>query len=395
MSSATLRVGAALIIISWSVAAAAAPPKVGDTAPPIAVEEVISGGEIAELSPAALHGTALVVEFWATWCGPCVGVLPHWNELVEAFEGEPIHFISVTYESAETVAGFLAGREMAGWVVLDSDRSVYRDYGIRGIPHTVLIDAEGELRAETYPSSVTVEALQALIAGEELDLPSARSLDDRIATRLEASGAPEALFLAEIRPSTDPDLRGMKMTERDYLNFGRSALDGILIAFDGRSTRLELHTELPEQLYDFVFRSPGDFDSRKSLMRTVVSDAFGITAERQPRRRRVLELRLLAGSELGLDESTPGAAGFSTYPGGIKGRGLDLTSLANALEFVAGEPILDETGLRGRFDVALEWDAGVEGDLERALTEIGLDLVASEREIEVLVVKQASSLPSP
>ena len=61
-----------------------APPKIGDRAPELAIDTMLKGPVDNDLSWKALKGQALVLEFWATWCGPCIGAIPHFNELAEA-----------------------------------------------------------------------------------------------------------------------------------------------------------------------------------------------------------------------------------------------------------------------------------------------------------------------
>ena len=92
-----------------------------------------------------LRGKVVVLEFWATWCGPCVAAMPHMNGLADRYKGK-VQFIEITDEGRETVAPFLAKRPMSGWVGLDTDRSVFDAYCVKGIPMTVLVrpDSRGQ-----------------------------------------------------------------------------------------------------------------------------------------------------------------------------------------------------------------------------------------------------------
>ena len=148
-----------------------APPKIGDRAPELAIETMLKGPTDNDLSWEALKGQAIVLEFWATWCGPCIGAIPHLNELAEEFSDQPVRFVSITDEEESTIEPFLKSQPIAGWVGLDLDRSVFRDYAVLGIPATVLVDREGVIQAVTQPHHVTKTVLLDLLAGRRPDVP--------------------------------------------------------------------------------------------------------------------------------------------------------------------------------------------------------------------------------
>ena len=103
-------------------------PQVGEPAPAIELEGLLHAPEGApapnELGWDDLKGNVVVLEFWATWCGPCIAAIPHLNALTEEFKGKPVRFISVTDEDETKVRKFLEKRTMSSWIGLDTDRSL-------------------------------------------------------------------------------------------------------------------------------------------------------------------------------------------------------------------------------------------------------------------------------
>src|SRR5262245_61261500 len=81
-------------------------PKIGDPAPKLELETVLSPPSRA-LNWPALRGQVVVLEFWATWCAPCVAQIPHLNALAKKFENRPLQIISISDEDREPVVGFL------------------------------------------------------------------------------------------------------------------------------------------------------------------------------------------------------------------------------------------------------------------------------------------------
>jgi peroxiredoxin len=91
-------------------------------------------------------GKVIVLDFWATWCGPCVKSLPGLIEQMSGFPDDKVVFLAVNQaESEEQVQQFLDARELMMPVAFDADGKVARTYGVDGIPHTVVIDRDGKV----------------------------------------------------------------------------------------------------------------------------------------------------------------------------------------------------------------------------------------------------------
>jgi len=147
------------------VSAAFGALNVGMPPPPLTLKQTLQVPAETKVSWEALRGKAVVLEFWATWCAPCVAAIPHLNELAEKYAGKAVQFIAISAEKEEVVARFLTKKPIRAWLGLDTDSSTHHAYGVQGIPQTVLIDAQGKLAGFTYPTGLTAKVLDDLLAG--------------------------------------------------------------------------------------------------------------------------------------------------------------------------------------------------------------------------------------
>ncbi|MEM1321714.1 MAG: TlpA disulfide reductase family protein [Bacteroidota bacterium] len=99
-----------------------------------------------------LKGKIVVVDFWATWCGPCKASFPGMQEAVNKYrESDDVAFLFVdTWESAknkeENARKFMDSKGYTFNVLMDNDNSMVSEYGVNGIPTKFIIDKEGNIR---------------------------------------------------------------------------------------------------------------------------------------------------------------------------------------------------------------------------------------------------------
>ena len=118
--------------------------KVGEPVPDFRLDT--PDGATLQLSD--FRGQAVVLNFWATWCGPCRAEMPELQSIYEEYaDGGALTVIGVDeMESAEAVTSFAAELEVSFPMALDRDGEVAGVFGLLGLPGTFFIDADGILR---------------------------------------------------------------------------------------------------------------------------------------------------------------------------------------------------------------------------------------------------------
>ncbi len=114
------------------------------------------GGAAPSLT--SLKGKVVVVEFWATWCGPCVAGIPHLNELHTKHADEGLVILSLTDQAAAAVEKFVDGKGAGMSYAIGMGSESAGDYGVSGIPQAFVIDRGGTLVWEGHPADKGFDA---------------------------------------------------------------------------------------------------------------------------------------------------------------------------------------------------------------------------------------------
>jgi thiol-disulfide isomerase/thioredoxin len=155
--------------IAGAVAAALAGLKnlpnlaVGKTAPDIAGEDL--DGKPFKLSD--YKGKVVLVDFWASWCGPCMKLVPHNRQLVERYSGRPFTLIGVNADEDEADLAANLKRHKVNWRsfknVAGGGPPIAEQWNVDGFPSLFLIDHKGVIR-KTWDEFPDVEALDAAVS---------------------------------------------------------------------------------------------------------------------------------------------------------------------------------------------------------------------------------------
>jgi len=385
---ATALIGLTLVLSG--AAAQAEPPAVGAPALQIDIEQFLQGPDDASsVSLESLKGNVVLLGFWATWCGPCVGAIAHLNELAEHFEDDDVRFISISDESAEKVEPFLKRKTMKSWVALDTDKSMFDGYEVRGIPHTVLIDREGNIAAYTYPTHVTKKTINDMLAGRDPDLnpsPTAERVTDP-----DDAGQPEPLLEVTIRPTDGASSRSY--TSPHEVMFDGQPLQRVMsYAYEIDQPRiLDEQGALPsDPLYVKVRLPEDDSEQLLPLLQQALEMTFDYTARFVERETDVWLLKDTGRRGAQMTEADGTGGSKASWSGGyLSVTNNTVAGFARILQESVDRPVIDETGLDGRYDMTLMWE--VDDDhtaIRKALKEqLGLEFVADVRPVRLLVIE--------
>jgi len=139
----------------------------GKAMPKLALEKVLNG------SMPDTRGKVILIDFWATWCGPCVRSIPEVNEWKHKFEKDMV-IIGLSDEKEEVVSQFMEKTKMEYTVAIDSQRRMSKELGIKGIPHVIVVSADGIVRWQGFPGlaedKLTTEKLAQIIAASKANV---------------------------------------------------------------------------------------------------------------------------------------------------------------------------------------------------------------------------------
>jgi len=94
----------------------------------------------------SLRGKVVVLDFWATWCGPCVAGLPTMQKVTDAFKDRGVVFYGIDLlEPAARVQSFVDKKKWTFSVLLDEKGEVAKQYKVNGIPHSIVIGKDGKI----------------------------------------------------------------------------------------------------------------------------------------------------------------------------------------------------------------------------------------------------------
>jgi thiol-disulfide isomerase/thioredoxin len=128
---------------------------VGKTVPAAQLDFVANKADTA--------GKPYILEFWATWCGPCRQSIPHLNQVYAKFKDRGLLIVGVSDEEPALVKEFMKKLPMNYAVAIDASGSLGTAFGIRGIPHALVVDKTGKIVWEGHPMELEDSTIEKVL----------------------------------------------------------------------------------------------------------------------------------------------------------------------------------------------------------------------------------------
>lgn len=406
----------AIALLGWLplLAHAQTPPGPGAKAPPITIDALTNAPDGAQANWDTWSTGTTVIEFWGTWCAPCVAAIPHINELHDHFAPKGVNFLSVTYEAPEITHNFQQRMKLNTWIGHDMDRSMVKDYAVRAWPTTFIV-RDGTIVARTHPSQLTKERLAAIVAGDADPDAAQEQQPDNDRRRLGPDGRP--ILTGGVRPGIDPyspieDQPAVQVIVRPAGDQTATGFSGIALTALGadittivqRTHNLNAYAigldpaladNLANKKFDAIYRVPRDqYDALMPAIRELILAGLGVRLETESREIDAYELRIAdtglklqdsgMDRQLGISSQTTGTSTTITSASG------KMATVAGFISSTVGAPVLNRTEHEGYLFLDLQLPADIDKLRETLLDKAGLVLVPTKHEIEITIIKPAN-----
>jgi uncharacterized protein (TIGR03435 family) len=365
--------------------------RLGDSLPPLEVSLVFSGFPDKTLQWQSLQGKVVVLEFWATWCVPCVEGIPHLNKLAQELSSDPVVFISVAVQDdPDAVTAFLKKTPLSGWSAFAEDK-IHSQFQIYSYPQTYLLDTQGHIAAITEPEFLNADAIRRVLHGQPANLHLKDITQGDLEWDKHSNESADALAHRAIvqRTSRANCVIGLQ-PGGSFVADGCSARMLIQWAFEAKPWNISYSDSLGLSSGNFqvAVRIPGASDSEVLLAaQDAITKALHLCAHWDEKNRVVYVLRRApaAGPLLTTSKSSK-ASGLKKADDGIESLAdPDLKHLRE--DFLAWQvqaDVIMDPSLSGAYDWHLNRNDNLDAVL---LRDLGLTLAKTTRPTKVLVIE--------
>jgi thiol-disulfide isomerase/thioredoxin len=376
------------------------PPMLGKVCPDFSMSVIGANGIEKPLNLSELRGKVVILEFWATYCAPCIPYIKHFEKLQFQF-GDAIKVIEISEENRDKVDAFILKRGYKNVsFAMDWGRKLNDMFYHHFIPHTVVIDQDGVVLAFTSPDEIDQEVIGKLINREPVTFTMKHEYQEASYTsstntlqnydqpiivnkpknqtyKIEFSNYKEGYATEFVKESS---------SEYKFVNCPLSLIYQIL--YDQKTSRVvmdvndltkysfENHNSycLDLSIPDFIGKTVQDVAIQQ------LEGLFPLKSKMEVRNKKVFTL---------LKSDLQGAMN-SVDSTGIIQKGLTIKDLMNYMEsnpqLVNNLPVVNETGLPDTTILDLDWFQNYPDSVENKLRTLGLHGEVAMRDISCLVL---------
>lgn len=372
--------------------------KASDMFPDLVIRNIINA-PVKEFDIHKQQNKFLILNFWGTWCSPC---LPEMDSLakLQVRNNKQVQVIGISDEPVGRLQNYLQRKPSTLWLASDTNSYLYQQFAFDYVGQSAIIDLQHHIMALVRTDSINQRFIDKLVKGEPLS-SSAETGRKPGYVETDLFAIDSTLGFQVSWSSYRPGVPGMSKSylhsafegrRRSYFN---TCLSSIIRDMYGVSYNQVVY-EVPEKsicdynnkqtlyCFDLLVR-PEQKDSFNIIMRQLVNQLFPVKARLEKRSIPVYVLRKLPDAS-NWQESASTENTYSFSGRGFEGKGIIMKPF---VDYVANElqlPVVDETGLTGKYDIITENTLRTRDDMLAALRKLGLTVEKTNREMDMVII---------
>lgn len=258
--------------------------KIGERAPNINITDWIKN----EPKDKKLSDKYIVLEFWATWCGPCIAAVPHMNDLQKKFNGKDIYYISITDESVAKVQRSLKRVDFHSIVVTDLTKETQINFGdgIKGLdqyPLTVLIDNNNTIKWIGEPKDLDDKVMTSFLGSKRFEEKSIEKNEetkivDQQRDFLSLMKDKETEYYFALSESSSAESSKQQMGTIIYSLIAHNLEDIYNSIFQVRKEQLTIPAKFENKHYDLLYKNTDKSKGLEQIEKEILKE-FNLTKQ--------------------------------------------------------------------------------------------------------------------
>ncbi|MBO9566698.1 MAG: TIGR03435 family protein [Niastella sp.] len=389
------------LLFACSATAQAQPAlKVGDLFPDIFFRNVVNA-PTRDLEARMYTTKFTIVNFWGTWCSPC---LPEMDSLakLQVRNNSRIQVIAVSNDPVDKLKKYVARKPSTLWLVSDTASWLYQQFALNYVGQAAIVDQQHRIIALVRSDSINQSMIDKLLRKEAI-LSSGETGNKRDAIETDPFAVDSSLSYQFTWSGYRPGIPGMS---KSYL---KSSFEGRRRTyFNSCITNMlqDIYKVSAEQIiYEVPKKSVCDFDNKNTrycfdilvkptqkdslliIMRELLHKFLPVKFRLDKREMPVYVLRRLPDAAP-WQESTAAEEIFSFSGRGFDSKRIRIDAFAGYLANELGLPVVDETGLTGKYDITTSYVMRTRDELLDALKKLGLSVEKTTRALDAVIIYQ-------
>ncbi|WP_082113188.1 redoxin domain-containing protein [Kordia jejudonensis] len=371
--------------------------KIGDQIPTLAFTDLLNS-KATTASSTDLQGKIIILDFWATWCGPCIPAMKNLIQLQNEFPND-LQVIGIAEDKPERLQRFIDNTTSNVWFGLQTAQ-LKALFPYRILSHSIVINPEGTIVAITSTDNITKEVIHRIKDGKQISLPFKQ---ENIKFDYEADPFPPKDTSQE-RVLLKGGIEGVSSFSKGYLHDktynGRRvtiinqtipSMYRNLYQISYNRTIFEIDEEKysyknPKNKYclDVITEKADESMYAKGISK--LAETFPVKAKLVTRNIPVYVLQVLDETKLKKLITTTQERTFEYRGYEFHGKRIPIKEFVKYIENEAPVPVVDETNCTELLDIDFIFDPQQKGSFKEELAKLGLKLSKAEREVELLVI---------